>query len=84
MKACDLSNPPQWYSELNDELQALSIKYIKIAQAENTHPLQVTHSFISVFAAQIIAFTPRGEEQGILKIFTAFFNDMHPGWNIQK
>jgi hypothetical protein len=81
MKACDLSNPPQWYSEFDDELKALTLKYATIAQAEQTPDVQVMHSFIAIFTHMLIAAIPDGGEQGIIHILIDFFNETRPGWN---
>ncbi len=63
-----------------DELNAVTAKYVKIAQAEGYDARQTEMSLLSAFINRAVHFTPGGAEKITTLAVAEIFDNFRPGW----
>ncbi len=70
----------KWHAEMMDELNAVTTKHIRIAEAEGHDARQIEMSLLSAFINRAVHFTPGGAEKITTLAVAEIFDNFRPGW----
>jgi hypothetical protein len=57
---------PKWHGEMSDELNAVMLKYVKIARAEGCSDKDISLSLLAMWLNRLFHCTPHGGEKRTL------------------
>ena len=75
---------PAWHQEMGDELNALTVKYLRIARAEGAGDREITFSFLAMFGTRFAHLTPDGFEKRQMVLMGEIFDEIRPGWRGER